>query len=345
LKYKDKDYLFEQLVINQKGIMQVAEEAGCTYITLRNWCKKLGVEIKSKTQLEIERLSDDIVKMYTDSNMLEKDIAKQLDTTINIVRKSLEYKGVEKRTRFEANEITRNKDGYYNRKFKLNENFFDEWSNDMAYILGLISSDGAILKGKKSYSRWKIAFKNDESNIQLLEQVKDKIMYEGDLHYSSSKLNGKSFDNVTLSINSLKMVNKLFEYGITNQKSLTIKMPIGIPQEYVMDFIRGYFDGDGSIAITYPSNKNKLKTKTPQLRCRIVSGSQTILEEFSEVINHLSGNIIPLKNVSQVKKNLYELEYSTFASMCLYSLMYKDDCISLNRKREVFEECIRSRSQ
>jgi LAGLIDADG-like domain len=341
LKYKDKEYLYNELIVNQKGIMQVAEEAGCTYITLRNWCKKLGIPLKSKVQMEVERLSEQIIELYLSRNMLEKDIAKELKTTVHIVRKSLEYNNIQKRSRKDANDLMRKRGDYYNRKYSLNESFFDNWSSDMAYILGLISSDGAVTKGKKSFSKWKIALKNDKANTILLNQVRNIISYEGKLHTSKTS---EGFENVSLTINSKKMVDKLFEYGITNLKSLVISMPKDIPDEFIMDFIRGYFDGDGSIAITYPTNKYQVKTKTPQLRLRIVSGSEIILQQFSEAINRLSNGDIKQKKISQRKKNLYELEYSTFDSIKVYELMYRPDCISLYRKRIIFEECISIRN-
>lgn len=345
MKYKDKEYLYNELVVKQIGVMQVAKDAGCTYITLVKWCKKFGIPLKSKTKMAVDKLGDKIINLYVNEHMLEKDIALELSTTVHIVRKTLEYRDIEKRSLIESNRLTREKEGYVtNRIHALNENFFDEWTSDMSYILGLIASDGAITKGKKSFSKWKIALKKDEDNINLLEQIRNIINYEGNLLYGFGKsgVGNKVYENVTLPIHSKKMVDKLFEYGITNQKSMVIEMPIGIPDEFKLDFIRGYFDGDGSIAITYPTNKKRFKTLTPQLRLRIVSGNRVILEQFSEVISSMSD--IRLKHVSQRKANLYELEYSTLDSIKIYNMMYSESCLSLERKRLIFENCINIRN-
>ena len=53
--------------------------------------------------------------------------------------------------------------------------------------------------------------------------------------------------HVVLNIRSKKIVSKLSEYGIRKAKSLTLNFPDNITKKYIRHFIRGYFDGDGSI--------------------------------------------------------------------------------------------------
>lgn len=344
MKYKNRDFLEEEFIDKKKGIMQVTEEIGCTYITLKNWCKKLGVPILTPKQREIKENEEKIINLYVDERLLESEICDKLDVSSYMIRKALENNDIEKRSKQESEEIKRSRETYKDsRKYNLNEEYFDTWSNNTAYILGLIASDGAILKSKKSYSRWKIGLKDEDSNRRLLEDIMKEIEYNGVIYNSVSNLNGVNHKVVTLSINSLKMVKKLFEHGITNRKSFHTEMPKTIPLEFEMSFIRGYFDGDGSIEITYPTNKHKIRTKTPQLRMRIVSGCREILEEFSKTINKHDKEI-PVKKVHQRKENLYELEYSTFHSIKIYYMMYKEDSLSLGRKRVKFEECINLRN-
>lgn len=55
---------------------------------------------------------------------------------------------------------------------------------------------------------------------------------------------------------SKKFKQRLIELGCTPQKSCTLKFPTEeqIPKEYIIPFIRGYFDGDGVLSYTI-SNK------------------------------------------------------------------------------------------
>lgn len=57
------------------------------------------------------------------------------------------------------------------------------------------------------------------------------------------KEKSKSF---SLRIVSVDLARQLFSLGITPNKSLTLDLSkIKVPQQYLKDFIRGYFDGDG----------------------------------------------------------------------------------------------------
>ena len=46
--------------------------------------------------------------------------------------------------------------------------------------------------------------------------------------------------------NANEMFEDLQKNGFTQNKSSTLALPV-IPKEYVADFIRGYFDGDGNV--------------------------------------------------------------------------------------------------
>lgn len=60
-------------------------------------------------------------------------------------------------------------------------------------------------------------------------------------------------------LTSQKTANDLISHGCVKQKSLILEPPIGVPSNLIIHFIRGYFDGDGSITKTHTPGKN-LKT-------------------------------------------------------------------------------------
>ena len=54
-------------------------------------------------------------------------------------------------------------------------------------------------------------------------------------------------------VNSPHLINTLISYGCTPKKSLTLKFPdisIFKNMDLIRHFIRGYFDGDGSVFIS-----------------------------------------------------------------------------------------------
>ena len=127
-------------------------------------------------------------------------------------------------------------------RYPVNENYFSVIdSNEKAYWLGMMYSDGNIIKGNKG--------------IQL--QLKDKAhleKFKEALGAKNHKIT-ESLDNrwskkcyyYHFSVKSKKLANDLNNLGCTPNKSLTLEKIPDIPEEFILDFVRGYFDGDGSI--------------------------------------------------------------------------------------------------
>jgi len=78
------------------------------------------------------------------------------------------------------------------------------------------------------------------------------------IKYHTNKL-GNSY---RLTITNKHIWNTLNNLGCTPRKSLTLKFPN--IKEHIIDFIRGYFDGDG--CLTYKRYKDKVKCS-----CTIIS--------------------------------------------------------------------------
>lgn len=78
-----------------------------------------------------------------------------------------------------------NKDKYVvNRKYNFNEHFFKNInSNEKAYILGLIASDGNIDSVNNNIT---ICLKNEESEVELLNKISKIIEYDGNLKYKKT---------------------------------------------------------------------------------------------------------------------------------------------------------------
>jgi len=157
----------------------------------------------------------------------------------------------------------------YKRKYKLNENFFDEInSHEKSYILGLFHSDGCNQPEKFSC---KIVLKNskDKSEENLLNNIKEIMEYEKPLILKNN--------TIRLSIYSKKISFKLKDLGVIKNKSLNLSFPIFLKEKYYNSFILGVFDGDGSII--------KLKGKNKNLFSFNITGYKPFLEKISKIIS------------------------------------------------------------
>lgn len=123
------------------------------------------------------------------------------------------------------------------RKNKVNEDFFTVWSQEMAWVLGILVTDGHIVKENHS-----ICF--SQKNERILRII---------AHYMAADYVltpfGKTKKTPTLIIHSKKMKQDLEFLGVTPSKSLTVPFP-NVPEEFLPSFVRGVIDGDGWVQKT-----------------------------------------------------------------------------------------------
>ncbi|MBU2109439.1 hypothetical protein KKB71_00555 [Patescibacteria group bacterium] len=211
------------------------------------------------------------------------------------------------------------------------ENFFKKWSPKMAYVLGFFTADGNMIKNKRSahFIEFHITDK------KLLEKIKKSL---GSNHKISTRTRDKKWKlGYRLQIGSKEIFNDLLKLGLTQNKSKTILFP-KIPQKYLSDFIRGYFDGDGHVSIcTYQKNDRK------SLSTIIISGFTSGSKKFLEVLKKVLYNNAGLKGGTLCYSGRgWRLNYSILDSKKLYYYLYpkKLNNFFLNRKKKIFEKFI-----
>jgi len=120
--------------------------------------------------------------------------------------------------------------------YKFNHNFFNGLTEKSAYIAGFIAADGYLnLKANR------IELAVGKKDSMLLKRIAREMGYTGPI-YEKPKVNA-----VKLQITSQKLLDDLFIIlGVKNNKSLMLK-DAAIPPHLMSHFIRGYFDGDGTI--------------------------------------------------------------------------------------------------
>jgi hypothetical protein len=122
--------------------------------------------------------------------------------------------------------------------YPLDKHIFDQWSEESAYLLGYLFADACIYKYDGSRNEIIIS----SSRRETIEQVKTLL---GAVNHPVRQPTPGSYQ---LRIGSKELVDKLEEFGLTENKTLNLTYP-DIPEEYELTFIRGYFDGKGSFMI------------------------------------------------------------------------------------------------
>lgn len=137
-----------------------------------------------------------------------------------------------------------------------------------------------------------------------------------------------------LQIGSKDIFNDLKNrFGIIQNKSLVIKLP-KVPKEFLGDFIRGYFDGDGCVHFAKYWRKDRNQWKW-QFTTSFTSGSKDFLIGLHSVLkNFVFGGRLGKK------KRGYELVFSQHDSIALFRLMYHNisSNLFLDRKYNTFKK-------
>lgn len=197
-------------------------------------------------------------------------------------------------------------------KYKVNSSFFKDWNSVMAYCLGFIYADGSIYRSSRGHY---IAITSTDKPIIL----NFKQWLGSDHVITMAKPtwpNGNP--RFTLRIGDKEIYYDLVKLGLYPNKSLTIRMP-QIPDFFIGDFIRGYFDGDGCVYL-YKSKGKKQKLILRQLSAVFTSGSKLFLMDLMWILREKS--VIRQKRVYDSHRS-FQLKLGTNDSVKLFKLMYK----------------------
>lgn len=126
-------------------------------------------------------------------------------------------------------------------KYQINENFFEVWSSEMAWVLGVLYADGNI-----SYCQHRVV-QLWSADIDLIKKV---LLQFNSTHkifiHNPNRTILQSKISYSIHIPRKKMYNDLVKLGMIENKSNFMEFP-DIPNKYLNHFLRGYTDGDGCI--------------------------------------------------------------------------------------------------
>ena len=248
----------------------------------------------------------------------------------------LKMRGVKTRTRSEIKKISDNKNQNPNlngKRYSVNQDFFKTWSHEMAYILGYIATDGCVSEGR--VLRLGLTIK-DES---LLYKIKKIMEFGGPVLRRISRASGKEYESSYMNIYNREIVKDLKELGIVQNKTFILGAFDFVPKEYELDFIRGAFDGDGSVG---RQGGEKCKNNY-QIRVRFFSASKAFLTYIRDVLTQNGLTDVKIYQDLKRKTNFYYIIYSTNDSINFYNKIYNGASIYLDRKKEKFDELVSKR--
>jgi intein-encoded DNA endonuclease-like protein len=228
------------------------------------------------------------------------------------------------------------------RRYNINQDYFETIdTEEKAYWLGFLAADGTIRlrhggaekKKRGSSIVLKLAVKDEHhvDKFQKIFGIESRISYHRD--YTKTRKGEVSFsDACRVSINSNKLIDDIIDKGVTPRKSQTLDRP-NIKDEYQNHFIRGYFDGNGTITFNtkdaVKENHNVVKNFNIGFAC--------FSDKFKEYLKEEIGKL----NILLRDEPPYSLSIKNMKDGVVFiNYIYKDATVFLERKKEISDRFI-----
>lgn len=215
----------------------------------------------------------------------------------------------------------------------LNKDFFKKWSPEMAYVLGYFAADGSMLRnGRGAYF---IEFTSTDRT--LISLVQNAVASSHSV--TARRRGGNTKTAYRLQIGSKDWYEDLCFLGFSQAKSKVLRFP-RVPKTLDSHFVRGYFDGDGSVYLAKLASSDR-KNKRWVFLTLFTSGSRSfLLSLWSLLKKHgVQGGSLRRKGGG------FDLSFSHRDSLALYRFMYHTAEASelfLPRKREKLERAVKT---
>ena len=210
-----------------------------------------------------------------------------------------------------------------------------------AYLLGLYASDGNINEKRKTFR-----IHLQERDSELIYIIKDIVAPDSRVFTFSNRIcisprNGKVYqgsNSFGVDINSSKICNDLVALGIGYNKTYTENKIPTMKEDLIRHFIRGYFDGDGTISGAYVKPDPKWK-KNENFRsyASFCCKTKTMLVEIQEFLRK---NDIRSTLCFTNRDKMYELNIPKRQLPKLFKLLYENANFYLTRKYVKFDHYV-----
>lgn len=222
--------------------------------------------------------------------------------------------------------ITNRRNRYSYKKSNINEKIFDIIdTEEKAYWLGFLYADGYI----QEINNYRLELTLSEKDKDHLEDFKQFLESKFEIKY---RKNQKAY---RFSVRSSHLCKSLINKGCIPKKSLILTFPNEdqVSNNYIHHFIRGYFDGDGSIYI----KKNSI---SPDIR---LLGTFEFLDHVKKLLLSLNINTTILKDKRHLHNTFY-LKFKVSDGMKFLNYIYNNSNVFLKRKKQKYEFAVQVRN-
>lgn len=267
---------------------------------------------KMSTKLTSEDIKD-VIKMYK-SGILYSHIAKKFNCSPSTIFNYLFYKNGLKKPGKKT-------------LYSVNSSYFDTINTaQKAYWLGFLYADGCVHKTGVNLGLATV-------DIGHLEKYKKHIQFTGKIETRKSKDGSSSISLIRVGRSDFR--DSLIKKGCSIRKTFTLTFPDEsiLPRNLYSHFIRGYFDGDGSVweIQNYQKNVNK----TYSIGEVSITSSDSFIHSISLILGECG--IFSTIQPHPISKGISIIRIRRQKDVLLFrKYIYRDAKIFLERKKRKF---------
>ena len=209
-----------------------------------------------------------------------------------------------------------------------------EWSDQMAYIVGLTATDGCLVTGRRV-----INFKSEDR--QLVETYLAVLGRTNRVRAVKTRTGGTVY---VTQFHDSRLYEWFRSVGLTPRKSLTLGA-ISVPPQFFTHLARGLMDGDGSVInfIHAPTRRTYPNYRYERFAVAFHSASRTHIDWLRECLIPIAGTRGYLGTFrKESKHDMHTLKYGKAAAIKLLREFYRDPSAPrLTRKWLIWDDFAR----
>lgn len=192
-----------------------------------------------------------------------------------------------------------------------------------AYILGFLYADGCISNNVKG-KYYSLVLTLSDKDEQILQDIGSSFG-KWKIKKVVSKCQTGSFNTIRLDICDVNLIQNLIKLGVTPNKTYENNSYVfdNVPHDLKHHFVRGYFDGDGSVGI---------------YNRKCVFSTVSVNEKLTYSILHFINSELSIETKIVKDGKYYRIRmHGNPRCIMIKELIYKDASIFMIRKKEVFD--------
>lgn len=296
---------------NNYGILKPLEIANLLNRNKQSILSKAS-ELKLKALIRPEIIPEILSEEYKHMNL--KELARKYRTSKSVIKKFLTGDSIH----------------VHKTLYSVDDNYFEKIDTpNKAYFLGLLYADGCLHFVKNT-----VSIGLQERDGYILNAFKKDLNSNYPIGlYSRKKIQWKTQQpQYIFKFTNSKIYGDLIKLGCFPQKTFNLKFPSfsQVPQEFIFHFIRGFFDGDGTIGEGVNG-----RHKNPQFLWSVIG-----TYEMCNGVNDIFVNLLNLPRQKIAKRgNIWSYSIGGNGNIrTVVEFLYKDAENFLTRKKDKLEK-------